>query len=126
MEIVGSHAFRAFFSLIFHGRIADDILDAFRPSAAPQPVRVAAPPSAPVETTDRAAQMLALLQRDGRLVDFLMEDLGTYSMSRWGLRSATCIAAAVRPSTDTPRSRRSSTRPRAARSPSMPAPIRRA
>lgn len=74
------YAFRAFFSLIFHGRIADDILDAFRPSAAPLPVRLAAP----VETTDRAAQMLALLQRDGRLVDFLMEDLGTYSNEQVG------------------------------------------
>ena len=79
MEIVGSTPF-AFFSLIFHGRIADDILDAFRPSAAPLPVRLAAP----VETTDRAAQMLALLQRDGRLVDFLMEDLGTYSNEQVG------------------------------------------
>jgi hypothetical protein len=78
------YAFRAFFSLIFNGRIADDILDAFRPPAAPPPVRVAAPPSAPVETTDRAAQMLALLQRDGRLIDFLMEDLGTYSNEQVG------------------------------------------
>ena len=98
-----TYAFRAFFSLIFHGRVADDILDAFRPSAAPLPARVAAPPSVPVETTDRAAQILALLQRDGRLVDFLMEDLATYRTSRSGRRSATCTAAAVRRSTSTPR-----------------------
>ena len=68
------YAFRAFFSLIFHGRIADDILAAFaRPAAAP----VVPPPpvTAPVESSDRATQLLAILQRDGRLVDFLMEDL---------------------------------------------------
>ena len=77
------YAFRALFSLIVHGRIADDILDAFRPAVAPPPARVApAPP--PVETTDRAAQLLALLQRDGRLVDFLMEDLGAYSNEQVG------------------------------------------
>src|SRR5688500_19209676 len=76
------YAFRAFFSLIFHGRIADDILDAFRPAAAPPPRVAAAPP--PVETADRATQMLAILQRDGRLVDFLMEDLGAYSNEQVG------------------------------------------
>src|SRR5262245_1690147 len=74
------YAFRAFFSLIFDGRIADDILAAFPAPAAP--ARVAAPP--PVETNDRAAQLLAILQRDGRLVDFLMEDLGAYSNEQVG------------------------------------------
>jgi hypothetical protein len=77
------YAFRAFFSLIFHGRIADDILDAFRP---PQPVTMAAAPApAPVvETSDRATQLLAILQRDGRLVDFLMEDLTAYQDAQIG------------------------------------------
>jgi Domain of unknown function (DUF2760) len=71
------YAFRAFFSLIFHGRIAGDILAAFR---APEPApAVGAPAPAPVvETSDRATQLLAILQRDGRLVDFLMEDLTPY------------------------------------------------
>jgi len=72
-------AFRAFFSLIFHGRIAPDILDALRPLPPPQP-----PPSAPVETTDRATQVLAIFQRDGRLVDFLMEDLAGYADAQIG------------------------------------------
>ena len=84
------YAFRAFFSLIFHGRLADDILAAFAPPAA-APTRVTAPP-APVEArvesrvehNDRAAQILAILQRDGRLVDFLMEDLGAYSNEQVG------------------------------------------
>ena len=74
------YAFRAFFSLIFHGRIAEDILAAFvTKPAAPQMVPAApAVAAAPLDTTDRATQLLALLQRDGRLVDFLMEDLAAY------------------------------------------------
>lgn len=76
-----TYAFRACFSLIFHGRIADDILDAFRRTIV-EPIPVA--PLAAADTTDRAVQLLALLQRDGRLVDFLMEDLSTYSDAQIG------------------------------------------
>jgi hypothetical protein len=77
------YAFRAFFSLIFHGRIADDILADFaRPQAAPVAPVPAAPP--PVESSDRATQLLAILQRDGRLVDFLMEDLAPYQDAQVG------------------------------------------
>jgi hypothetical protein len=78
------YAFRALFSLIFHGRIADDILAAFvttpaaPPAAPPPPAAVAADPG------ERAVQMLALLQRDGRLVDFLMEDLTAYPDAQVG------------------------------------------
>ena len=75
-------AFRAFFSLIFHGRIADDILATFRPDPADIPVvvteTVLATEVVGADAGDRAIQLLGLLQRDGRLVDFLMEDLGTY------------------------------------------------
>jgi hypothetical protein len=74
------YAFRAFFSLVFHGDIADDILDAFRP---PRRDPIAAPPQV-IDTADRAVQMLALLQRDGRLVDFLMEDLSAYPDAQIG------------------------------------------
>ena len=76
------YAFRVFFSLLFHGRIADDILADFAPPtpplAAPVPVKIV------TETTDRAAQVLAILQRDGRLVDFLMEDLAAYQDAQIG------------------------------------------
>jgi hypothetical protein len=75
------YAFRAFFSLIFHGRIGEDILDAFREAAVPAPAPVVAPAA---DTTDRATQMLSLLQRDGRLVDFLMEDLASYPDAQVG------------------------------------------
>jgi hypothetical protein len=82
------YAFRAFFSLIFHGRIADDILAAFAAPVAAAPARVAPAPPPPVETlvetNARAAQILAILQRDGRLVDFLMEDLAAYSNEQVG------------------------------------------
>ena len=76
------YAFRAFFSLIFHGRLADDILAAFSRPAAP-----VAPPATPAPVADpseRATQMLSLLQRDGRLVDFLMEDLAGYPDAQVG------------------------------------------
>jgi hypothetical protein len=77
------YAFRAFFSLIFHGRIAGDILADFA-APAPPPIRVAPPVPVPIETSDRAVQVLAILQRDGRLVDFLMEDLAAYSNDQVG------------------------------------------
>jgi hypothetical protein len=79
------YAFRAFFSLIFHGRIAADILDDFRAPAAPAPAQPAPVPAAPPpESSDRATQLLAILQRDGRLVDFLMEDLTPYQDAQVG------------------------------------------
>ena len=76
------YAFRAFFSLIFHGRVAPDIVQALAPAAAPAPP--AAAPAAAADPGDRAVQMLALLQRDGRLVDFLMEDLTGYPDAQVG------------------------------------------
>jgi Domain of unknown function (DUF2760) len=75
------YAFRAFFSLIFQGRIADDILSAFVSKPAPVATPVAAQPP---DTTSRATQVLALLQRDGRLIDFLMEDLAAYPDAQIG------------------------------------------
>ena len=75
------YAFRTFFSLIFHGRIADDILAAFAPAA---PAAAPQMPTGPAETPDRAVQLLGLLQRDGRLVDFLMEDLSAYDDGQVG------------------------------------------
>lgn len=81
------YAFRVFFSLIFHGRIARDILDDFV-TPTPEPAVAApaavAPVTAPAALTGSAVQMLALLQRDGRLVDFLMEDLASYPDAQIG------------------------------------------
>jgi hypothetical protein len=76
------YAFRAFFSLIFHGRLADDILAAFA-TRPPEPAP-AAPAPRQADSQERAAQLLAVLQRDGRLVDFLMEDLAAYPDAQVG------------------------------------------
>ena len=49
------------------------------------------PPAAPeAPPVDRATQLLALLQRDGRLLDFLMEDLAAYGDAQVGRRGAGC------------------------------------
>lgn len=73
------YAFRSFFSLLDYGRIPGDVLAA----VVEKPAAPAAAAPAP-ETSDRAVQMLALLQRDGRLVDFLMEDLSSYPDAQVG------------------------------------------
>ena len=54
-------------------------------AAAPSPAPAITEPTAPVaESTDRAVQMLAILQRDGRLIDFLTEDIAPYSDAQIG------------------------------------------
>lgn len=81
------YAFRSFFSILDYGRIPEDIVEAVVKEEAKTdrknatlPVSVTPAP----ETSDRAVQMLALLQRDGRLVDFLMEDLAGYPDAQVG------------------------------------------
>ena len=81
-------AFRCFFSILFHADIPHDIVRKLVKSAgaAPQAVIVTAPSGSRLkeverpasETFDRAVQMLALLQRDGRLIDFLAENISAY------------------------------------------------
>ena len=75
-------AFRAFWHLLRAGDLPADIVAA----AAVEPVRaddgsaeVVRAPAAPERPDDGAVLLLSVLQREGRLVDFLMEDLGTYS-----------------------------------------------
>jgi hypothetical protein len=88
------YAFRAFFSILFHGRIAGDILaevEATSPAAtraaspAPGLAHQAAPRRAAAEPIPgRAVQVLALLQRDGRLIDFFREDISAYDDGQVG------------------------------------------
>ena len=89
-----SSAFRCFFSLLFHGEIPQDVLQDLTGSTAelapppatrtsPAPVKAGGDTSDP-EALDRAVQMLALLQRDGRLVDFLEEDVSSYPDGQLG------------------------------------------
>jgi len=67
----------AFFSILFKGTL---------PAALQHRATTARAPTVSVvaDTVDRAVQLLALLQRDGRLVDFLMEDVTTYSDAQIG------------------------------------------
>jgi len=89
-----SFAFRCFFSLLSEGKIPQDVLQALAgvpvavspvataAKAAPDAPRVSDKPSP--EPLDRAVQMLALFQRDGRLVDFLEEDVSSYPDGQLG------------------------------------------
>jgi hypothetical protein len=89
-----SFAFRCFFSLLFQGKIPQDVLQALGPKVEVAPLATGAkttPAAAKVrgekpspESLDRAVQMPALLQRDGRLVDFLEEDLSSYPDGQLG------------------------------------------
>jgi len=89
-----SLAFRAFFALLFHGELSAPLLADLRLSrreTAPAPVKPAAPAAKPA---DGALQLLGILQRDSRLVDFVMEDISGYADDQ--------IGAAVRDLHDQP------------------------
>jgi len=89
-----SFAFRCFFSLLFEGQIPQEILQAVSSRAqegSPSPRTAATTgPAKPGSETqsadalDRAVQILALLQRDGRLIDFLEEDVSSYPDGQLG------------------------------------------
>lgn len=79
-----SYAFRAFFSILFQSSLAPDIAQAFGYSKA-VPVKAAPPPPKPqAGPAAGAVQILGILQRDARLVDFLMEDIGPYADDQVG------------------------------------------
>ena len=82
------YAVRSFFSILDHSRLPEDVTAALvQPLAPPAAPAHAAPAGAQVAGRDldaRATQLLALLQRDGRLLDFLLEDLGTYGDAQVG------------------------------------------
>jgi hypothetical protein len=85
-----SYAFRCFFSILFSGNIPQDVARELAVGAsgtAANAVAAVKPEIAekpPAESFDRAVQMLALLQRNGRLVDFLAEDVSPYPDSQLG------------------------------------------
>lgn len=86
-----SYAWRCFFAILSGRRIPQGIAL----ELVTTPTAVAATASStqptteevgkePVESFDRAVQMLALLQRDGRLIDFLVEDVAPYPDAQLG------------------------------------------
>jgi hypothetical protein len=85
-------AFRCFFNILFHGELSGEALGLLRLAsqgtapaapAAPRTAAAAAPAPA-VRISDGALQMLGILQRDSRLLDFLMEDVSGYSDDQVG------------------------------------------
>jgi len=79
-------AFRAFFSAL-GGSLPEDIARAFGYSKTPlsTPRRTEEPPKAQtVSPSDGALQLLAILQRDARLLDFILEDIAPYSDEQVG------------------------------------------
>lgn len=91
-----SLAFKSFFSLLFSGKLPEDVQIALNltrrivtPST-PKPNEPAAakPAAAPADSgpkaADGAVQILAILQRDARLIDFLNEDIAPYTDEQIG------------------------------------------
>lgn len=78
-----SLAFRSFFGILFGGELAADIAAAFG-YVKPVKEKPAPPPPPPLKPSDGALQMLGILQRDARLIDFLMEDISGYSDDQVG------------------------------------------
>jgi hypothetical protein len=81
-------AFRSFFNILFSGELSAQVLTALNltrrgaaSAAAPKPAAPAAPT---VRISDGALQILGIMQRDARLVDFLMEDIASYSDDQIG------------------------------------------
>ena len=76
MSRIGS-AFSSFFSILFSGVLPDDVAREFGYSKT-QAVKATPPPvAAQPKPADGAIQILGILQRDGRLIDFLMEDISS-------------------------------------------------
>ena len=79
-------AFKSFFIILFQGVLPEDVArefgyvrqEAVKPAAPAVPIQPAWKPS------DGAIQILGILQRDGRLVDFLMEDISGASDDQIG------------------------------------------
>ncbi len=80
-----SAAFSSFFSILFSGVLPDEVATEFGFTKA-KPAAVAPPPAVEpkVKLSDGALQLLQILQRDSRIIDFLMEDIQAYSDDQIG------------------------------------------
>ncbi len=90
-----SYGLRCFLSILLRGEIPQHIaLELLKTPAViattagaadlPAARRVEEVEKPPSESFERAVQMLALLQRDGRLIDFLAEDVASYPDAQLG------------------------------------------
>ena len=74
MSRIGS-AFKSFFAILFKGELPEDVAREFGFVRKTVEVKPAAAPVRQLQASDGAIQVLGILQRDGRLIDFLMEDI---------------------------------------------------
>ena len=79
-----SLAIRSFFSILFRGSLPDTALPQLGLVRRITPKPSAAPAPAAIRVSDGALQILSILQRDSRLVDFIMEDIAGYSDDQVG------------------------------------------
>ena len=86
-----SLAFKSFFTILFKGRLPTDLQnagdrgDSSKSSTSSSSSPAVEPAPSPKDASvDRAVQVLALLQREGRLIDFVRENLDGYSDAQIG------------------------------------------
>ncbi len=73
-------AFTCFFRILFDPSFAARAFAVRTPAATlPGPIPPPTPPAQPPPDTTPALQLLALLQREGRLVDFLQQDVASFA-----------------------------------------------
>jgi len=77
-----SFAIRSLFSILFAGKLPDDIARSYGYTR----LKVVTPAksAAQIRAADGALQILGILQRDARLLDFLMEEIAGYSDDQVG------------------------------------------
>ena len=79
-------AFRAFFALLFGGKLPADLVAelGLAPKVTAPPPPPPKPPAPEIKPADGALQLLGMLQREARILDFLMEDIAPYSDEQVG------------------------------------------
>ncbi len=81
-----SLAFKAFFAILFGDGLPEEVAGAYGYVKEPvaKPAAPVAKPAPEIRASDGALQMLSILQRDARLIDFFMEDISGYSDDQVG------------------------------------------
>lgn len=79
-------AFRSFFAILFTGNLPVEVAQqlGLAPQKKTPPPAKPAPAVRTPQPSDGALQILGILQRDSRLIDFLMEDISAYADDQVG------------------------------------------
>lgn len=81
-------AFRAFFALLFGGKLPPDLIAELgliaKPVTPPAPKAPPKPAAPEIKPADGALQLLGMLQREARVLDFFMEDIAPYTDEQVG------------------------------------------